>query len=69
VPRLVDTLYKISHYESPLRVTPGVDKFFRDIARTYPEPQRSWLSNVRVALDNQRAREWILSDVSCGTQC
>jgi acetylornithine deacetylase/succinyl-diaminopimelate desuccinylase-like protein len=64
VPRLVDALYKISHYESPLRVTPGVDKFFRDIARTYPEPQRSWLSNVRVALDNQRAREWILSDVS-----
>ena len=64
VPRLVDALYKISHYESPLRVTPGVDKFFRDIARTYAEPQRSWLSNVRVALDNPRAREWILSDVS-----
>lgn len=64
VPRLVDALYKISHYESPLRVTPGVDKFFRDIARTYAEPQRSWLSNVRVALDNPRAREWVLSDVS-----
>ena len=64
VPRLVDALYKISHYESPLRVTPGVDKFFRDIARTYPEPQRGWLSNVRAALDNPRAREWILSDVS-----
>ena len=64
VPRLVDALYKISHYESPLRVTPGVDKFFRDIARTYPEPQRNWLSNVRVALDNPLAREWILSDVS-----
>ena len=64
VPKLVAALYKISQYESQLRVTPGVDKFFRDISRTYPEPRRTWLSNVRVALDNPRAREWILSDVS-----
>jgi len=64
VPKLVAALYKISQYESPLHVTPGVDKFFRDIARTYPEPQRGWLSNVRVALENPRAKEWILSDVT-----
>jgi acetylornithine deacetylase/succinyl-diaminopimelate desuccinylase-like protein len=64
VPRLVAALYKISQYETPLHVTPGVDRFFRDIARTYPEPQRGWLSNVRVALENPRAREWILSDVT-----
>ena len=64
VPRLVAALSRISQYETPLRVTPGVDKFFRDIARTYAEPQRGWLSNVRVALDNPRARDWILSDVT-----
>ncbi|MGH9420818.1 MAG: M20/M25/M40 family metallo-hydrolase [Thermoanaerobaculia bacterium] len=64
VPRLVAALYKISQYETPLHVTPGVDKFFRDISRTYPEPQRSWLSNVTAALDDPKAREWILSDVS-----
>ena len=64
VPRLVAALYKISQYQTPLHVTPGVDKFFRDIARTYPEPQRTWLSNVTAALDDPRAREWILSDVS-----
>ena len=64
VPRLVAALYKISQYETPLHVTPGVDKFFRDIARTYPEPQRSWLSNVTAALNDPQAREWILSDVS-----
>jgi acetylornithine deacetylase/succinyl-diaminopimelate desuccinylase-like protein len=64
VPRLVAALYKISQYETPLHVTPGVDKFFRDIARIYPEPQHSWLTNVTVALDNPQAREWILSDVS-----
>jgi len=64
VPRLVTALYKISQWQTPLHVTPGVDKFFRDIARTYPEPQRGWLSNVRVALENPRARDWILSDVT-----
>jgi acetylornithine deacetylase/succinyl-diaminopimelate desuccinylase-like protein len=64
VPRLVTALYKISQYETPLHVTPGVDKFFRDIARIYPEPKRSWLSNVTDALNNPEAREWILSDVS-----
>jgi len=64
VPKLVAALYRVSQYESPLHVTPGVDKFFRDIARIYPEPQRGWLSNVRVAVENPRAREWILSDVT-----
>ena len=64
VPRLVAALYKISQYETPLHVTPGVDKFFRDISRTYPEPQKSWLSNVTAALNDPKAREWILSDVS-----
>jgi len=64
VPRLVNALYKISQYQTPLHVTAGVDKFFRDISRTYPQPQRGWLSNVRVALEDPRAREWILSDVT-----
>jgi len=63
VPRLVAALHKIASYETPLRPTPGVDKFFRDIARLYPEPQRGWLSNISVALKEPRAREWILSDV------
>jgi acetylornithine deacetylase/succinyl-diaminopimelate desuccinylase-like protein len=63
VPRLVAALDKIGKYETPLHVTPGVDKFFRDISRLYPEPRRSWLANVKQALENPTAREWILSDV------
>ena len=63
VPRLVRALSRIAAYETPLHVTPGVDKFFRDISRLYPQPQRGWLSNVKVALRNPKAREWILSDV------
>jgi acetylornithine deacetylase/succinyl-diaminopimelate desuccinylase-like protein len=64
VPRLVAALYRISQFETPLHVTPGVAKFFRDISRNYQAPQREWLANVEVALNNPTAREWILSDVS-----
>ena len=63
VPRLVAALDKIARYETPLHVTPGVDKFFRDISRLYPEPRKSWLANVTQALENPEAREWILSDL------
>ena len=63
VPRLVRALDKIAQYETPLHVTPGVDKYFRDISRGYTGEQRQWLSNVKVALQNTRARSWILNDV------
>ena len=63
VPRLVAALDKIAKYETPLHVTPGVDKFFRDISRLYPEPRKTWLADVSKALQNPEARSWILSDV------
>lgn len=63
VPRLVAALDRIAKYETPLHVTPGVDKFFRDISKLYPEPRRSWLADVRKAVENPEARAWILSDV------
>jgi acetylornithine deacetylase/succinyl-diaminopimelate desuccinylase-like protein len=63
VPKLVAALDKIAKYETPLHVTPGVGKYFRDIARLYPEPRRTWLSDVTKALENPDARAWILSDV------
>ncbi|HZI99823.1 MAG TPA: M20/M25/M40 family metallo-hydrolase [Gemmatimonadaceae bacterium] len=63
VPRLVAALDKIAKYETPLHATPGVEKYFRDIARLYPEPKKTWLSDVTKALGNPEAREWILSDV------
>ena len=63
VPKLVAALDRIAHYETPLHVTPGVDKYFRDISRMYPEPRKTWLSNVAVALKNPAAKDWILSDV------
>ncbi len=63
VPRLVAALDKIARYETPLHVTPAVQKFFHDISRNYAGQQAKWLDNVSMALDNATAREWILSDV------
>lgn len=63
VPRLVAALDRIAKYETPLHVTPGVEKFFRDISRNYPAPQRGWLADVKTAVTRPDAREWILRDV------
>jgi acetylornithine deacetylase/succinyl-diaminopimelate desuccinylase-like protein len=63
VPRLVAALDKIARYETPLHVTPTVQKFFHDISRNYSGQQAAWLNDVRVALDDKAAREWILNDV------
>jgi len=63
VPRLVAALDKIAKYETPLHVTAGVEKYFRDISRNYPAEQRGWLTDVKKGLENRKAREWILNDV------
>jgi acetylornithine deacetylase/succinyl-diaminopimelate desuccinylase-like protein len=63
VPRLVAALDRLAKYETPLHVTPGVDRYFRDISRDYQGERRGWLQDVSRALADPRAREWILSDV------
>ena len=63
VPKLVRALTRLANYETPLHVTPGVDKYFRDISRGYTGEQRTWLANVRRAITIPRARAWILNDV------
>ena len=63
VPRLVAALDRLARYETPLHVTPGVDRYFRDISRDHPGERGRWLQDVRTALQDPRAREWILSDV------
>jgi acetylornithine deacetylase/succinyl-diaminopimelate desuccinylase-like protein len=63
VPRLVAALDRLAKYETPLHVTPGVDRYFRDISRDYQGERRGWLQDVSKALADPRAREWILSDV------
>jgi acetylornithine deacetylase/succinyl-diaminopimelate desuccinylase-like protein len=63
VPRLVAALDRLAKYETPLHVTPGVNRYFRDISRLYSGEQRTWLADVTRALETRRARDWILGDV------
>jgi acetylornithine deacetylase/succinyl-diaminopimelate desuccinylase-like protein len=63
VPRLIAALDRLARYETPLHVTPGVDRYFRDISRDHPGEQGQWLHDVAKALENPRARAWILSNV------
>ncbi|MEP6731159.1 MAG: M20/M25/M40 family metallo-hydrolase [bacterium] len=63
VPRLVAALDKIAHYETPLHITPAVEKFFHDISRNYAGKEAAWMNDVRTALADSVAREWILNDV------
>ena len=63
VPRLIAALDRLARYETPLHVLPGVDRYFRDISRDYPGERGRWLQDVSKALEDPRAREWILSDV------
>lgn len=63
VPRLVAALDKIAHYETPLRVTPGVRKFLRDLSSGFTGAQAAWLANVDSALKVPAARAWILDHV------
>ena len=63
VPKLVAALDRLAKYETPIHVTPQVDKHFRDISVRYAGERRRWLANVRVAMRNPRARAWILSNI------
>lgn len=63
VPRLIAALDRLARYETPLHVTPGVNRYFRDISRNYSGEQRQWLEHVEAALREPRARAWILSDL------
>jgi acetylornithine deacetylase/succinyl-diaminopimelate desuccinylase-like protein len=63
VPRLVAAVHRVAQYETPLHVTAGVAKYFRDISRNYTGEQRTWLADVRTAIRTPRARTWLTNDV------
>jgi acetylornithine deacetylase/succinyl-diaminopimelate desuccinylase-like protein len=63
VPHLVDALSRLAHYETALHVTPGVAKYFHDIAPQYGGQQRIWLSDVQTAISDSAARAWITDNV------
>src|SRR5207244_4919824 len=56
VHRLVRALNRIASYQTPLVVTPAVERYLRDLSTIEPDPvRRAWLADVRAALKDSAA--------------
>jgi acetylornithine deacetylase/succinyl-diaminopimelate desuccinylase-like protein len=62
VERLVKAVNRIVAYETPVRLTPAVDRFFKAQARDETGQAKAWLSDAAAALKTKRGRAWILSE-------
>ena len=62
VPRLARILTRIAAWDTPVRVTPSVDRFFKAQSQAETGEHRRWLSDAATALRSARGRAWLLSD-------
>ena len=62
VDRLVRALRRITAWQTPVRLTPAVDRFFKAQARYETGERRAWLADAAGALRTRRGRAWILSE-------
>jgi acetylornithine deacetylase/succinyl-diaminopimelate desuccinylase-like protein len=62
VERLVRVVNRIVAYETPVRLTPAVDRFFKAQARDETGQAKIWLSDAEAALKTKRGRAWLLSE-------
>lgn len=62
VPRLARILTRITAWDTPVRVTPAVDRYFKAQAQTETGERRRWLADAAGALKSARGRAWLLSE-------
>ena len=62
VPRLARAVARVAAWETPVRLTPAVERFFKATASTETGERRAWMSRPRAALATARGRKWLLSD-------
>lgn len=62
VPRLIAALHRLSNYETPLHLTPVVERYFKAVATDYQGEARRWMEDPATALKSPRARAWFTSD-------
>jgi acetylornithine deacetylase/succinyl-diaminopimelate desuccinylase-like protein len=62
VPRLAKVLARIAEWETPVRLTPAVDRFFKAQAHAETGQHRRWLENAAAALKTPEGRAWLLSE-------
>ncbi|MFI5279522.1 MAG: M20/M25/M40 family metallo-hydrolase [Gemmatimonadales bacterium] len=64
VASLVRAMDRIASWETPLIVTPTVERFFHDLSTRENDPRhRAWLVDARAAMADAEARAWFTSDV------
>jgi acetylornithine deacetylase/succinyl-diaminopimelate desuccinylase-like protein len=61
VPRLAKALARIADWQTPVRVLPAVDRFFKAQSRYETGEHRKWLSDATTWIHDPTARAWILS--------
>ncbi|MGH7703125.1 MAG: M20/M25/M40 family metallo-hydrolase [Gemmatimonadales bacterium] len=62
VPRLAKIIARLDAWQTPLRVVPAVDRYFKSQASYSTGEGRRWLANAEKALLSPRGRAWLLSD-------
>ena len=62
VVRLVRALDRIAGWETPVRLTPAVERYFKSQARDETGRHRTWLADPAAALRSEEGRAWLLSD-------
>jgi acetylornithine deacetylase/succinyl-diaminopimelate desuccinylase-like protein len=62
VDRLVRALARIQAWETPVRLTPAVERFFRAQSRDQTGDARVWLADPAAALRSKRGRAWLLGE-------
>jgi acetylornithine deacetylase/succinyl-diaminopimelate desuccinylase-like protein len=62
VPHLARVLARIAAWETPIRLTPAVDRFFKAQAKAETGQHRRWLQDAAGALRSPKGRAWLLSE-------
>jgi acetylornithine deacetylase/succinyl-diaminopimelate desuccinylase-like protein len=62
VPRLARLLTRLAAWETPLHITPAVDRYFKAQARSEHGEHRRWLEDAAQAIRSPRGRAWLVSD-------
>jgi acetylornithine deacetylase/succinyl-diaminopimelate desuccinylase-like protein len=62
VPRLARIITRIATWQTPLHLTPAVERYFKAQAGQATGRARGWLANPAAALRTREGRAWLVSD-------
>jgi acetylornithine deacetylase/succinyl-diaminopimelate desuccinylase-like protein len=62
VPRLARAIARVAAWQTPLHLTPAVERFFQAMARDETGEGQRWLRDPRTALKSPAGRAWLLRE-------